>query len=347
MGSPDRVGQLTASFLTDGGQDPKEVAEKLGRFVSEAERTLDVAIYDFHARDGAGSSVADALESARSRGVNVRVAFNTERIAEPGQHPPMECDPSVIDGLDVPTRAVHDQGALMHHKYIVRDGASVWTGSTNWTDDAFGREENVIVTVDSVDLATAFSVNFDRLWDKGRLDRTGGSGPEETLDHGVRVRPYFSPHPPSLGHLIATMVAEADRRVRICSPVVTSGAVLGTLAELASRAHLDFSGAYDWTQMDEVQRQWQRVPSNHWKIEAWKVIAPRLSGKHSTPYSPTAVHDYMHAKFVVADDEVVAGSYNLSRHGEGNAENVLHIVSEFQARLFAEFADQVAARYLK
>ena len=31
----------------------------------------------------------------------------------------------------------------MHHKYVVRDGEAVWTGSTNWTADSWTREENV------------------------------------------------------------------------------------------------------------------------------------------------------------------------------------------------------------
>jgi phosphatidylserine/phosphatidylglycerophosphate/cardiolipin synthase-like enzyme len=339
------LGELSSFFLSDGGQSPESVAQRVAAFIEPAERTLQVAIYDFHARAGASSKVADALEGAKSKGVDVRVAYNTGRSAEPDEHRPMQCDPQIVDGLDVPTHGVSGQGSLMHHKYVIRDGSSILTGSTNWTDDAFGREENVLMTADSNELAAAYSSNFEKLWARGHLERTGATGADVAMDHGVVVRAFFSPHPPSLGHLAATRAAEANRRIRVCSPVITSGAVLGTLAEIAGRSRFDFSGAYDWTQMDEVQRQWSQVPQNHWKIEAWRVIAPRMSGKHSTPYSPKAVHDYMHAKFVVADDEVVAGSYNLSRHGEGNAENVLHVVSEFQASRFAEFSDLVAERY--
>ena len=87
------------------------------------------------------------------------------------------------------------------------------------------------------------------------------------------------------------------------------------------------------------------MPHNRWKIEAWRTIAPHLSGKISTPYAPGSVHDYMHAKFVVADDEVLVGSFNLSRGGEENAENVLHLVSEELAVRFTGFVEAVADRY--
>ena len=127
--------------------------------------------------------------------------------------------------------------------------------------------------------------------------------------------------------------------------MVTSGVILGTLAEFAGRSSFDLAGAYDATQMEEVVAAWRSVPANHWKIEAWRAIAPRLSGKRSTPYAEGSTHDYMHAKVLVADDEVLTGSFNCSRNGESNAENVLHVVSEPLAKPFAAFADSVAARY--
>jgi phosphatidylserine/phosphatidylglycerophosphate/cardiolipin synthase-like enzyme len=53
----------------------------------------------------------------------------------------------------------------------------------------------------------------------------------------------------------------------------------------------------------------------------------------------------MHAKFLVVDDEVMTGSFNFSRHGEGNAENVVHLRSEEVAVTFEAFAERVATRY--
>jgi phosphatidylserine/phosphatidylglycerophosphate/cardiolipin synthase-like enzyme len=53
----------------------------------------------------------------------------------------------------------------------------------------------------------------------------------------------------------------------------------------------------------------------------------------------------MHAKVTVADDVVFAGSFNLSRSGEQNAENVLEIHDPELADRMAAFVDAVRARY--
>jgi phosphatidylserine/phosphatidylglycerophosphate/cardiolipin synthase-like enzyme len=338
------VAPIDFHFLQDGSQAPASVAGELVAWIEEARRSIDVAIYDFEAGEGETAKVADALEAAEARGVGVRVAFNIERIHRPAAPPPPRSQPEEIEGLEVSTRGVRGDGSLMHHKYAVRDGESVWTGSANWTEDAFGREENVIVKVDSPEVARAYKANFEQLWSKNSVERSGGQGRDARVGDSV-VRPVFSPKGPSLPHLIAERLAEARHRIRILTPVLTAGPILGTLAELAARRAFDLAGAYDLTQMEEVMAQWRQVPANHWKIEAWRVIAPCLSGKRSTPYRPDSVHDYMHAKLVVAGDEVLTGSYNASRGGAENAENVLHIRDADVAQRFAAFADQVAERY--
>jgi phosphatidylserine/phosphatidylglycerophosphate/cardiolipin synthase-like enzyme len=338
------VSDLDFDFLLDGSRRPQDLADELDAFLGSAQRSLEVAIYDFQARTGATATIADALEAASARGVSVRVAFNVERESSAGDPHDPRCVPEHVDGLDVSTRGVSGNGALMHHKYVVRDGADVWTGSTNWTDDAFSREENVVVRVRSETVAAAYLRNFEALWERRHVEGTGSRGDEARVGPAA-VQPLFSPDGPSLAQAIATRIGEARRRIRIASPVITSGPILGTLAELAGHRSFDLAGAYDLTQMEEVAGQWRGVASNHWKLEAWEVVRRRLVGKRSTPYGPNTLHDYMHAKAVVADGAVITGSYNCSHGGEEHAENVLWIQDAGAADQVSAFIDQVVARY--
>src|SRR3989442_1493188 len=145
----------------------------------------------------------------------------------------------------------------------------------------------------------------------------------------------------------APEIRRARRRVRVASPVITAGPILGTLAEVASARETDLSGVFDATQMEQVRRQWVDDPHASWKIPVFRTLisdAP-FSGKITTPYGPGTVHDYMHAKVTVADDVVFVGSYNLSHSGTENAENVLEIRDASLADRMAAFIDGLRARY--
>jgi len=56
-------------------------------------------------------------------------------------------------------------------------------------------------------------------------------------------------------------------------------------------------------------------------------------------------HNFMHNKLVVADQIVVTGSFNLSNHAMGNAENVLLIRDAAIAELYAKFIQRLMASY--
>ena len=76
-----------------------------------------------------------------------------------------------------------------------------------------------------------------------------------------------------------------------------------------------------------------------------RVMAGEFSGKPSTPYGAATVHDFMHAKITVADDIVFVGSFNLSRSGEQNAENVLELHDSTLADDLSAYVDEVRHRY--
>jgi phosphatidylserine/phosphatidylglycerophosphate/cardiolipin synthase-like enzyme len=292
--------------------------------------------------------VRGALTDAATRGVAVRLAYNVDHGADIPVPPPPRTDPALVEQLPFPTAAIPGVPDLMHHKYVIRDGASVWTGSTNWTADSWTREENVIVTVESADLAARYLADFEQLWSLRDVQRSGKIDTSPLAIGGATVRPWFCPgRGERLAHRIAKAIGTARRRVRIASPVISSGPVLGTLAQVASDGRVDVAGVVDRTQVLEVLAQWHENGNAEWKAPLLRTALTRapFSGKHSTPYRPDAVHDYMHAKVTVADDVAFVGSFNLSHSGEQNAENVLEIADAGVAERLAGFVDEIRARY--
>ncbi|HUJ56153.1 MAG TPA: phosphatidylserine/phosphatidylglycerophosphate/cardiolipin synthase family protein [Gaiellaceae bacterium] len=335
---------LAVRTLTDGGQPAEETARALADFVSAAERTLEIAIYDLHLPPPLREIVGGAFTAATERGVAVRLAYNVDHGKKVPVPPPPQTQPKLVEALPVPTAAIPGVPDLMHHKYVVRDGTSVWTGSTNWTADSWTREENVIVSFDSPPIAARYLEDFEQLWTTRRV---AGSGHVDTSPvDGARA--WFCPgRGDKLAHRIAKAIGSAQARVRIASPVLSSAPVLATLAQVASDGKVDLAGVVDATQVNEVVWQWRENGNGDWKEPLLRAALTRapFSGKITTPYAPGSVHDYMHAKVTVADDVVFVGSFNLSHSGELNAENVLELHDAAVAERLAGFIDEVRARY--
>jgi phosphatidylserine/phosphatidylglycerophosphate/cardiolipin synthase-like enzyme len=328
------------------------VAQRVAAFLDGAKQTLQVAIYDLRLDSTPGDILFASFAAAVKRGVAVSLIFNQDHAQAIPVPPPPEIDWAFVDRLKsagVSIKPVPGVPDLMHHKFVVRDGAAVLSGSTNWTNDSWTREENAVYTVASADIASAFLEDFNQLWARPEVAVSGRvSMGWVALADGTRVRPYFCPgRALKLVHAMSRSIASAQKRIRVCSPVITSGPILGTLAEVIEHDHIDIAGVYDATQMDEVQHQWGGQAAASWKINAFHsiVAAARFGSKRSTPYAKGSVHDFMHAKILVADDYVYIGSFNLSHSGEMNAENVLQIESQSVADTCAAYIDRVAARY--
>jgi phosphatidylserine/phosphatidylglycerophosphate/cardiolipin synthase-like enzyme len=335
--------------LTDGGQTALDIARKIAAFVDGAKETLELALYDVRLQDETGDIVRSALVGAHERGVHVRLVYNVDEVDErPPVPPPPTTEPDLIESLPFETAPVPGWPDLMHHKYVVRDRDAVWSGSTNWTDDSWTREENVIVVVESTGVAIRFQEDFSQLWKKRKVEASGRVASDPIRVGDAQVGTWFSPkRGEKLAHRIADRIGAAKSRVRVASPVISSAPILGTLAEVAADGKVDLAGVVDATQIAEVLEQWRRNGNMTWKGPSLRFLLNRatFSGKRSTPYAPGSVHDYMHAKVTVADDTVFIGSFNLSHSGETNAENVLEIEDAALAERMAGFVDSIRARY--
>jgi phosphatidylserine/phosphatidylglycerophosphate/cardiolipin synthase-like enzyme len=347
--------QLAFFFLAEGEQTAEAVMSRLTTFIARAKRTLDFAFYDMRLSDSLKDQFSGALKERAAAGVRIRICFDGDKPLKPnlaaGQDPAPSGTSAFVQSLGYPWRRIAGM-KLMHHKFIVRDAESIWTGSLNLTDDAFTLMENNVVEIDSPALASAFARNFDELWQKENFENTGEVGSSQVpLTFSVQpatVRVMFSPGCGlTIDKEIGQRVGSAQHRVRICSLLINSGTLIDALLELLRKGRVKVDGVYDRTQMADVFQQWREVPQNRWKVPALQEVISRagLVGKNSTPYSPTARHDFMHNKILLVDDTVITGSYNFSRSAQYNAENILFIESKAAAERYSFYIDHLMEKY--
>jgi phosphatidylserine/phosphatidylglycerophosphate/cardiolipin synthase-like enzyme len=349
------VDNISIFFLAQDEQSADVVMARLNAFIRAAKETLDFAVYDMRFSDPLRAQLVSALRERAEAGVQIRFCYDGDKPPQPnivaGQDPAPPGTGAFVQSLGYPWRRVAGM-KLMHSKFVLRDRQSIWTGSTNMTDDAFTLMENNIVDVDSSGLANYYAQDFEQLWEKENFDHTGKIHSEPVplifSNQPAEARVMFSPGCGlEIDSEIASRVRSAQRRVRICSLLINSGTLISELGNLLRTRRVTVDGIYDRTQMAEVYCQWQAVPQNRWKIDALKDIIARagLVGKNSTPYTPTGRHDFMHNKVLVIDDIVITGSYNFSRSAQFNAENILFIESAPLAEAYSAYIDHLIQKY--
>ena len=370
-------GNIEIMFLRQRGDDPfistpertaqiREVATRIARFISEARSTLDIAIYDFRLRDEAAAIISDSLRERARNKVVIRIIYDVTTepdgdIAPATSSAHLEADKKA-PGTETFVRSFADIAqikgvtgyrALMHSKYLIRDGnadeAAVFLGSANYTNDSWGLQENNLLQLRSRPLASYFSKNFTGLFTTGKIaERPAVRDVDVVRVADVPVTVAFAPEQsPAIIKEIVGAIAAARQRLLVASVVLSSGPILAALSEAVDRG-ISCAGIYDGPQMDQVRRQWQAAPVGADKINTWDKVAGHLVRKNSLPYDrnkPHQPHNFMHNKLVIADDVVVTGSFNLSNHAMGNAENVLLIHGAEIASKYEVYVRQLMAKY--
>ena len=145
--------QATVSAAFTPGQALPLVLETIG----DARSTILVAAYSFTSRP-----VATALRDATRRGVKVYLLVDATEAARGSAA-------RFLANQRIPVRT-NARYAIQHNKFMVVDGATVQTGSFNYTTSAASRNaENVLVVRNAPALAAQYAAEWRRLWDEGTV----------------------------------------------------------------------------------------------------------------------------------------------------------------------------------
>jgi phosphatidylserine/phosphatidylglycerophosphate/cardiolipin synthase-like enzyme len=291
------------------------IPAELIALIDDAEQSIHIAAFEFNL-----TPVAEALAAAHRRGVEVRWMTDDEHGIDAdeeeghGQFAMLEDAGIEIQG--------DGRSALMHNKFIIFDRQTVWTGSTNITENGNFRNNNNVIVIRSTRVAEMFEREFSEMWDDG----SHGPKSPSTADlqsatvNGTPVQVFFAAEDEVIGRLLP-WVENAQNNIKFMAFSFTHDD-LGAAMLARAEAGVEVAGIFE-TRSSETE--YSEMPRLY-----CAGVPVRQDGNPGT----------FHHKVIILDDEVViTGSLNFSENADNsNDENVVVIISKEIAGLYlAEF----------
>ncbi|MBN1149140.1 MAG: hypothetical protein JXA78_17910 [Anaerolineales bacterium] len=292
------------------------IPEILIGHIESAQESIHIAAFEFNL-----TPVAEALIAAHKRGVEIQWVTDDEHGLEADD----EQEHGQFAMLEKAGIEVEDDGrsALMHNKFWVFDGKTVWTGSTNITQNGNFRNNNNVIVIESPELAAIYEREFQEMWG-GEFGPKSPSTPEQQLAKvvDIQIQVLFSPEDDTMNNLVQ-YVHTAEESIRIMAFSFTHSELADAIMARA-KAGVDVKGVFEKRGSETVYS----VMPNMYCAK----VPVRQDGNPGT----------FHHKVIVIDGKmVVTGSLNFSYNADySNDENTLIIANPNIAVLYMEEFDR-------
>lgn len=216
---------------------------------------------------------------------------------------------------------VMDDGrtALMHNKFIIFDGKTVWTGSTNITSNGVFRNNNNVIVIDSTQLADIYQREFDEMWAGQFGPRSPSTVDQQSLTIGrTPVQVLFASEDKVISQILP-LVENAQSSITFMAFSFTHTA-LGDAMLARAKDGVTVSGIFE-TRGSETE--FSELP-----IMFCSGLPVRQDGNPGT----------FHHKVIIIDESIlITGSLNFSDNADSsNDENVLIINSRSIAKKYVD-----------
>ncbi|HEX20376.1 MAG TPA: DUF1669 domain-containing protein [Acidiferrobacteraceae bacterium] len=310
-----KIGKVEFYAGPVGAGAPDNLEDVIIKFIDKAEKRLDIAVQELENRP-----IAEAIIRARSRKVLVKLVLEQDYLRSTR----MSSNPWSPGGKNEANRQIQDailrskidvksdyNSSIFHQKFIVRDGASVLTGSTNFTPTGTGENLNHVVVVHNEKVAKIYSSEFREIQQGhfGKRNEGHDKKPTDVVVSNVPIRVLFAPdHNPEMEIMKQMMKARKRIDFAIFTYAQSSG-IDDTMLRLLE-VGMPIRGAFDGKQ---GAQDWAAIPAL--KKKGAKLFAVNQSDTVRK----------LHHKLMVLDDKVViAGSFNYT--GPANRLNDENII---------------------
>jgi hypothetical protein len=141
--------RISALFSPAGGIRARIISE-----ISRATSTIDIAIYSFTADE-----IRDALIAAKNRGVVIRIVADASQAGGQGS------EIATLEGLGFNLKRIAGiSGGIMHDKYMIIDGKTLFTGSYNWSLSAEDSNFENAIFIQGSPVIQSYVADFNKIW---------------------------------------------------------------------------------------------------------------------------------------------------------------------------------------
>ncbi|MGD9100499.1 MAG: phospholipase D-like domain-containing protein, partial [Anaerolineae bacterium] len=301
--------------LNDPNNLSGSIAEKLIDYINGAQSSIHIASFEFNL-----TPVAEALIGAYERGVEVQWVTDDEHGIEADEEEG-HGQFAMLEKAGIP---VHDdeRGALMHNKFWIFDGQTVWTGSTNITVNGIFKNNNNVIVIESPALAAIYEREFDEMWNGKEFGPRSSSTVDDqavTVD-GTSVQVLFAAED-EVAERLVPLIEGAQNSIRFMAFSFTHDDI-GAAVLARAQAGVDVMGIFE-TRGSETE--YSELPALY-----CAGVPVRQDG------NPRTFH---HKAFVIDEKTVITGSFNFSKNADdSNDENVVIVThGDIAAQYLQEF----------
>ena len=294
-----------ASDSYQGGIDEALVAA-----IAEARDTLDVAAFELNSEP-----IYQAILEAHQRGVAVRIVADDDH----GLHDDKNTALRDLQAAGVPT--IDDgRSGLMHNKFMILDGSTVWTGSWNYTLNGTYRNNNNALVMNHRTAAGAYQREFDEMFERGEFGtRSSDDGIVSYRQGESKVSIIFAAESDEIGALKAE-IQRAARSIRIMTFVFSLEELAESILLQASHPEFVVQGVFE---KRNSTANWSQLPALHCAGAEMRQDGSRY---------------VLHHKVIIIDEQtVITGSFNFSKSAaQRNDENIVIIRDATIAGLYLD-----------
>lgn len=297
---------------------PSSIEGRLIEKINAAQISIHIASFEFDL-----TPVAEALIAAKQRGVDVRWVTDDESGLEADEEPG-HGQFAMLQNTGIEVRS-DDRSALMHNKFWIFDGQTVWTGSTNITENSIFKQDNNVIVIQSPELAAIYEREFQEMWD-GEFGPTSTSqlSQQAILLNESRISVIFTSEDPALQQSIVPLVGSATKSIRFLAFSFTDDPLAEAMIQRA-QSGVNVAGVFE------------KVGSDTEHAELKTLFCAQV------PVRQDGNGSFMHNKVIVVDERyVITGSLNFSTNAEeSNDENVIIIDNPDIAKLYLQNFERI------